>query len=111
MYQENKNMEDRDVVEVRDTPGWIMPAVLILAIVSLAGLGLAWYDSTQLRVAQESFGGQMKTVQQNTTQQIAALEQKQGQTEAANAELQGDLSVVTKRLRITQGDLKKASED
>jgi hypothetical protein len=59
-------------------------------------------------VAQQSFGAEMKTAQQNTAQQIATLEQKQTQADAANTELQGDLGVVTKRLRITQGDLKTA---
>lgn len=104
-------MDQREVVEVQGMPGWLVPAVVILALVAFTGLGLAWYDSTQLQAAQQAFGGQMKTAQQNTSQQIATLEQKQSQTEAANAELQGDLGVVTKRLRITQGELKNARED
>jgi hypothetical protein len=102
-----ENYEDR-VVEVHGTPGWIAPVIVILALISLSGLGLAWYDSAQLQVAQQSFGAEMKTAQQNTAQQIATLEQKQTQADAANTELQGDLGVVTKRLRITQGDLKTA---
>jgi hypothetical protein len=102
-----ENYEDR-VVEVHGTPGWIAPVIVILALISLTGLGLAWYDSSQLQVAQQSFGAEMKTAQQNTAQQIATLEQKQTQADAANTELQGDLGVVTKRLRITQGDLKTA---
>lgn len=105
-----ENYEDR-VVEVHGTPGWIAPVIVILALISLTGLGLAWYDSSQLQVAQQSFGAEMKTAQQNTAQQIATLEQKQTQADAANTELQGDLGVVTKRLRITQGDLKTAREE
>jgi hypothetical protein len=104
-------INDDRVVEVHGTPGWIAPAVVLLALISLAGLGLAWYDSSQLQAAQQSFGSEMKTAQQNTSQQIAALQQKQTQSDAANTELQGDLGVVTKRLRITQGDLKKARDE
>jgi hypothetical protein len=104
-------IHDDRVVEVHGTPGWIAPVVVLLALISLAGLGLAWYDSSQLQAAQQSFGSEMKTAQQNTSQQIAALQQKQTQSDAANTELQGDLGVVTKRLRITQGDLKKARDE
>ncbi len=104
------NYEDR-VVEVHGTPGWIAPVVVILALIAITGLGLAWYDSTQLQAAQQAFGAELKTAQQNTAQQIATLEQKQTQADAANTELQGDLGVVTKRLRITQGDLKTARDE
>jgi hypothetical protein len=104
-------IQDDRVVEVHGTPGWVAPAIVLLALVSLAGLGLAWYDSSQLQAAQQSFGSELKAAQQNTSQQIAAMEQKQTQSDAANTELQGDLGVVTKRLRITQGDLKKSRDE
>ena len=50
-------------------------------------------------------------MQQDFTSQIAQLQQHEAQADAANAGLQSDLSVVTKRLRLTQGDLKKAREE
>lgn len=90
------------------TPSWMGPAVVVLAILSVAGLGYAWYDSNQLQSAQEALGSQMKTVTQNTSQQLAAIEQKQAQSDATNTELQSDLGVVTKKLRVTQGELQKA---
>ncbi len=105
------DIHDDRVVEVQGVPGWIAPAIVILALVAIAGLGLAWYDSSQLQAAQQSFGNEMKAAQQNTAQQIATLEQKETQADAANAELQGDLGVVTKRLRITQGDLNKSRDE
>ena len=37
------------------TPGWVGPAIAVLAILSVAGLGYAWYDSNQLQSAQEAF--------------------------------------------------------
>jgi chromosome segregation ATPase len=54
---------------------------------------------------------QIKADQQTTAQQISAVEQKEAQTEAANTELQSDLGVVTKKLRVTQGDLQKARQE
>ena len=100
-----------ELVEVnKGAPGWLVPAVVILAIVSIAGLGFAWYDSNQLQMAEQA-NGQLKTAEQNTTQQVATLEQKQAQADAANTELRGDLIVVTKRLGLTQGELKKARDE
>ena len=55
--------------------------------------------------------GQMKAAEQSNTQQVAALEQKLEQANATSASLQSDLGVVEKRLRVTQGDLKKAHDE
>jgi len=102
---------DQVVEESHGTPGWVTAAIVILAIVSIAGLGLAWHNSTELQQAQQSFSGQMKTVAQNDSQQVAALEQKLTQANATSTGLQSDLGVVEKRLRVTQSDLKKARDD
>jgi len=103
---------DQVVVEdVHRTPGWVTAAIVILAIVSIAGLGLAWHNSTELQQAQQAFGSQMKTAEQTSTQQIATFEQKLTQANATSTELQSDLGVVEKRLRVTQGDLKKARDE
>jgi hypothetical protein len=103
---------DQVVVEdVHGTPGWVTAAIVILAIVSIAGLGLAWHNSTELQQAQQAFGTQMKTAEQASTQQIATFEQKLTQANATSTELQSDLGVVEKRLRVTQGDLKKARDE
>jgi len=105
------NSDQVVVEEVHGTPGWVTAAIVILAIVSIAGLGLAWHNSTELQQAQQAFGGQLKTAEQTSTQQIAAFEQKLTQANATSTELQSDLGVVEKRLRVTQGDLKKARDE
>ena len=96
--------------EVNRMPSWIVPAMVILAIVSIGGIGFAWYDSNQVQMAEQT-NGQLKTAEQNTAQQVATLEQKQKQAEVTNVQLQSDLDVVTKKLRVTQGDLKKARDE
>jgi hypothetical protein len=102
---------DQVVEENHGTPGWVTAAIVVLAIVSIAGVGLAWHNSTELQQAQQTVSGQMKAAEQNNAQQVAALEQKLGQANATSASLQSDLGVVEKRLRVTQGDLKKARDD
>jgi hypothetical protein len=102
-------VENPEVVN-NGRPGWLVPAMVILAVVSIAGLGFAWYDSNQLQMAEQA-NGQLKTAEQNTAQQVATLEQKQAQADATNVQLKSDLDTVTKRLRLTQGDLKKARDE
>ncbi|MBZ5661544.1 MAG: hypothetical protein LAO08_14150 [Acidobacteriia bacterium] len=95
----------------RSVPGWILAAVAVLGVVALVGLVMAHNASTQATDIQQAFDGKVKTIQQDFTTQLTALQQHQAQADAANVGLQSDLSVVTKRLRLTQGDLKKAREE
>jgi hypothetical protein len=92
-------------------PGWVVAAVALLAIVSIAGVGLAWNESTKLQDFQTATGNQIKATQQDADQKISGLEQKQAQADAATTALQSDLGVVTKRLRLTQGELKTARDE
>ena len=101
-----------EVVEVnRGTPGWLTAIVVVLAIISITGLGLAWRNAGELQQARDTFDGQMKTTTQNSSQQVAALESKLTQANSASSELQSDLGVIEKKLRVTQNDLKKAREE
>jgi len=102
---------DQTVETSHGTPGWVTAAVVILAIISIAGLGLAWHNSTDLQQARQDFSGQMKTALTNSGQQISELEQKLAQATSSSTELQSDLGVVEKRLRVTQSDLKKARDE
>jgi hypothetical protein len=103
--------ENIEPVGQTKTPGWVAAAIVVLAIVSIAGVGLAWNESTKLQDMQTAVNGQFKTSQADADQKIAGLEQKEAQSDAATAALQSDISVVTKRLRLTQGELKTARDE
>ena len=103
--------ENMEPVGQTKTPGWVAAAIVILAIVSIAGVGLAWNESTKLQDMQTAVDGHFKTAQADADQKIAGLQQKQAQSDAATAALQSDLGVVTKRLRLTQGELKTARDE
>ena len=92
----------------RGTPGWMFAAVAVLGVVALVGLVLAHNASTQAQEIQQTLENKVKALQTDFTNQIATIQQHQTQTDAANSGLQSDLSVMTKKLRLTQGDLKKA---
>src|ERR1019366_6633780 len=100
--------ETNSLPEGRRSGAGIFAAIAVLGVVALVGLVLAHNASTQAQEIQQSMGNKVSAVQQNFTSQIAQLQQHQAQADTTNASLQSDLGVVTKRLRLTQGDLKKA---
>ena len=92
----------------RSVPGWVLAAVAVLGVVALVALMVAHNASTQGQEIRQALENKVKAAQQDFTSQVAQLQQHQAQADTTNAGLQTDLSVVTKRLRLTQGDLKKA---
>jgi len=95
----------------RSVPAWVLAAVAVLGVVALVGLVMAHNASTQTQDVQQSFDAKVKAIQTDFTSQIAQLQQHQAQADTSNAGLQSDLTVVTKRLRLTQKDLKTAREE
>src|SRR3989441_9862743 len=54
---------------------------------------------------------QLRSTQQAVQQDMSSLKDRLAQDEKANTDLQGDLKVVTDKLKITQGQLKKARQE
>jgi hypothetical protein len=103
-----------EIQESRGTAGWVMPAIVILALIAVAGVGFAFYDNNNITANQQTEANtvaQLKTADEDAGKQIAALDQRLTQADAANAGLQSDISVVTKRLKLTQADLKQARDE
>jgi len=103
-------IEEREEV-IHQTPGWIAAAIGVLAILALVAIGFSYYDYTTISANQQATSAQFKTAQQDATQQVAALDKRLTASDAANAALQSDLGVVTKRLRLTEGELKQARDE
>lgn len=91
--------------------GILIAAVAVLGVVALVGVVMAHNDSTDLAAAQQAMDAKAKAMQTDLTGQIAQLQQHLAQADTTNAGLQSDLTVVTKRLRLTQSDLKKARDE
>jgi septal ring factor EnvC (AmiA/AmiB activator) len=103
--------EEYSVPETKSSPSWQIPAIVILALVALAGLGLAWSNSSKVDAAKQAVAEQVKSVQQAVQQDMTTLKDRIAADEKTNTELQGDLKVVTDKLKITQGQLKKARQE
>ncbi len=105
--------EEHDrVAEVHGgSPGWLVPVVILLAIVAVVGVGFGWYATTRAQDTQQVLSGEIKATKQSLSQDVVGLQQRVAQAEQTNTELQSDLGVVTKRLRVTRGELKQAREE
>jgi peroxiredoxin len=100
--------EQYNVTETKSGSTWQLPAIVILALVALGGLGLAWSNSAKVDAAKQSVAEQVKAVQQTVQQDLGTMKDRITTDEQANTELKGDLKVVTDKLKITQSQLKKA---
>jgi len=101
--------EDREILQgtegtTEGAPRWMGIAVVALTILSIAGVGMAWNASNHAHDAEQALAAQSKLIQQNQD----GITQRMTQAEAANAQLQGDLNVVTDKLKITQDQLDSA---
>jgi hypothetical protein len=91
------------------TPRWVPLAIVALAAVSILGLGVAWSATTHARSIELGIGAQ---IDQNKTfqQGLSAMSQRLSQAEDANAQLQAELTLVTDKLKVTQGELTNARQ-
>ncbi len=86
------------------TPRWMGLVAAALAIISLVGIGMAWNANSNSRDAQQVLTSQTKTLQQN----IEGLSQRLAQAEQTNSQMQGEMNLVTNKLKLTQGQLAAA---
>lgn len=86
------------------TPRWVGLAVVILGIISIVSLGIGWSASSHSHDLAQSLGAQLQTAKQNED----VLSQRLAKTEETNAQVEGELSVVTDKLKLTQQDVTRA---
>jgi uncharacterized membrane-anchored protein YhcB (DUF1043 family) len=103
--------EEYTVQETKASPAWQLPAIVLLALIALGALGFAWSNSAKLDATKQAVADQLKTAQQSFQQDMSTFKDRLAVDEKTNTDLQGDLKVVTDKLKITQGQLKKARKD
>src|SRR5260370_39953580 len=102
-------MEDDRIVESRtESPAWTLPAIIVLGLVAIGGLAFGWNASSKLDGTQQAVATQLKATQASVQQDMSSMKDRLAQDEKSNTDLQGDLKVVTDKLKITQSQLKKA---
>jgi uncharacterized protein (DUF2141 family) len=101
-------MSEEYVVENKSGASWQLPAIIVLGLVAIGGLAFGWNASSKLDDTQKQVAAQVSSLKQGVEQDMTSLKDRVVQDEKTNADLQGDLKVVTDKLKITQGQLKKA---
>jgi hypothetical protein len=99
--------EERQDVVIADeasAPRWVGIVVVALAVVSLVALGAGWTASTRSKQLEQSFAAQAQASKQNDD----VISQRLAKAEDTNAQLEGELSVVTDKMKLTEGELSKA---
>jgi len=85
--------------------------MVLLGVVAAAGLWTGWKGLSYAQDSRQGLSRDMQVMKQGYATDLEALQQRLAQTEKTNTDLEGDFSAVTKRLRITQGELKKARDE
>jgi hypothetical protein len=104
LYKETKSMSEyQEPIQVSSsgTPRWVGIALVVLAAVSLLGIGIGWSALNHANTVEQ-------TTQTSVKQANDALAQKLAREDEINQQLQSDLKVVTDKLNVTQSDLVKA---
>ena len=100
---------------VRDVgPVWMTPAIAIAAVIALIGLGVGWRGLSYARDNRQALNADIEKVNEGSAHYATDLElfqERMAQNEKANADLQTNLGVLTKRIQFTQGQLQKARRE
>jgi type II secretory pathway pseudopilin PulG len=98
--------EERHDVIVEDAaaPRWIGVVFVVLAIVSLGALGVGWSATNRAKALEQNFAIQL----QQSRQSNEVLGQRLAKAEDTNAQLQGELSVVTDKVKLTESEINRA---
>lgn len=86
------------------TPRWVGIVVVLVAVVALVALGIGWSAERTSKDNQTAMAAQVQAAKQAQT----VLEQRLQQSDETNAQMQGELNVITDRLKLTQGELATA---
>src|SRR6202451_1374124 len=92
------------ITEDASAPRWVGIVVVALALVSLVALGAGWTASTRSKDLEQNLATQSEQFKQNED----VLGQRLAKAEDTNAQLQGELSVVTDKMKLTEGELGRA---
>jgi chromosome segregation ATPase len=101
-------MSEEYNAENKSGASWQLPAIIVLGLVAVGGLAFGWNASSKLDATQQAVATQVSTLKTGVEQDMSSLKDRLVQDEKTNTDLQGDLKVVTDKLKITQGQLKKA---
>jgi hypothetical protein len=100
---EGTEMSEEMVVD-NAAPRWIGIVVVLLAIISIAGVGVGWSAYSHEKTLEQTLATDATQYKQND----GVVSQRLAKSEETNEQLQGELSVVTDKMKLTQDELTRA---
>ncbi len=88
-----------------------MPTIVLVAILAVAGVGLGWRGSADASDTRAALSNDIQLIRAGQEKDMQTVQDRLATADKNNTTLQDDLTVVTKKLQITQGQLKKAREE
>jgi chromosome segregation ATPase len=104
---EEKEKQEYYPEEHSGAPRWMTFAVVVLAAISLAAVGFGYQAVSQARGLEKGRASLEEEVA-GLHRSLDTIDNRLAQTEDINAKVQGELNVVTDRLKLTQGELARA---
>lgn len=87
-------------------PRWVGIALVVLAVLSFVGVGMAWNATRQSESNEQALANEVQSLRKSLDEVGQQLEA----SEEVTAQLRGELSVVTDRLKLTQSELNRARQ-
>jgi hypothetical protein len=101
------NEERNQIEQVQGgIPRWVGFALAVLAVLALVGVGMAWNAARQADSNEQALASEVQSLRQN----LDVLGQQMDQADEVTAQVRGELSVVTDRLKLTQTELNRARQ-
>src|SRR6202030_3620853 len=66
-------MSEEHIIETRNGSSWQLPAIIVLGLVAIAGLGVGWNASSKLDATQQAVTTEVKSAQQSAQQDMSSL--------------------------------------
>jgi hypothetical protein len=100
-------LENQENTQVQGgIPRWVGVALVILAVLSVVGVGMAWNATRHSENNEQALANEVQSLRES----LDTVGQQLDQAEEVTSQLRGELSVVTDRLKLTQGELNRARQ-
>ncbi len=95
-------------------PQWVTPVIGLVAILAVIALVVGWRGLSFAHESRQVSNSDIQALEQTSvanSKDVESLQQRLTQDEKTSADLLGNVSVLSKRLRSTQAQLRKARQD
>jgi predicted nucleic acid-binding Zn-ribbon protein len=109
--ERNSEFERDEYLRNDRLPGWAVATMVLLGLLAIGGLGLGLRATSYAQSSRQAAAADLQSLRQGYTHDMDAVQQRLATTEKQTVDIQDDLTVVTKHLQITQGQLVKARKE